>query len=128
MVQPTVAYEFMSDPLAADTGFLPRFLMCEPESIIGSRLYANTRHDGMAIMDFETRLRQILQTEMPMNEETRELTPKLLKLSDGARKLLILFSDTIELEQAKGGSLAQITGTASKTAEQAARIAGVLTL
>ena len=128
MVQPTVAYEFMSDPLAADTGFLPRFLMCEPESTIGSRLYANTRHDGMAIMDFETRLRQILQTEMPMDEETRELNPRLLSLSDGARELLILFSDTIELEQAKGGSLAQITGTASKTAEQAARIAGVLTL
>ncbi|MDT2076018.1 MAG: YfjI family protein [Planktomarina sp.] len=128
MVQPTVAYEFMSDPLAADTGFLPRFLMCEPESTIGSRLYANTRHDGMAIMDFETRLRQILQTEMPMDEETRELNPRLLSLSDGARELLILFSDTIELEQAKGASLAQITGTASKSAEQAARIAGVLTL
>ena len=46
MVQPTVAYEFMSDPLAADTGFLPRFLMCEPASTIGSPLYANTRHDG----------------------------------------------------------------------------------
>ena len=65
---------------------------------------------------------------MPMDEETRELNPRLLILSDGARELLILFSDTIELEQAKGASLAQITGTASKTAEQAARIAGVLTL
>jgi hypothetical protein len=128
MVQPTIAYEFMSDPLAADTGFLPRFLICEPESTIGSRLHANARHDGMAIIEFETRLLQILQTEMPMDEETRELHPRLLHLSDEARAILIQFSDTIELEQVKGGSLAQITGTASKTAEQAARIAGVLTL
>ena len=30
MVQPTVARAFMADPLAADTGFLPRFLICEP--------------------------------------------------------------------------------------------------
>ena len=128
MVQPTIAYEFMSDPLAADTGFLPRFLICEPESTIGSRLHANARHDGMAIIEFETRLLQILQTEMPMDEETRELHPRLLRLSKEARELLIHFSDTIELEQAKGGSLAQITGTASKSAEQAARIAGVLML
>ena len=91
MVQPTVAYEFMSDPLAADTGFLPRFLMCEPASTIGSRLYANTRHDGMAIIDFETRLRQVLQTEMPMDEETRELNPRLLNLSDGARIAYTVF-------------------------------------
>jgi hypothetical protein len=128
MVQPTIAYEFMSDPLAADTGFLARFLICEPESTIGTRLHANVRHDGMAIIEFETRLLQVLQTEMPMDEESKELKPRLLRLSDDARAILIKFSDTIELEQAKGASLAQITGTASKSAEQAARIAGVLTL
>jgi len=128
MVQPTIAYEFMSDPLAADTGFLPRFLICEPESTIGTRLHANVRHDGMAIIEFETRLLQVLQSEMPMDEESKELKPRLLRLSDDARAILIKFSDTIELEQAKGASLAQITGTASKSAEQAARIAAVLTL
>ena len=42
MVQPSVARIFMADPLAVDTGFLPRFLICEPQSTIGSRLQANT--------------------------------------------------------------------------------------
>jgi hypothetical protein len=34
MVQPTVARDFMADPLAADTGFLPRFLISEVVRII----------------------------------------------------------------------------------------------
>ena len=38
------------------------------------------------------------------------------------------FSDAVEQAQGAGGSLAHITGTASKVAEQACRIAGVLTL
>jgi hypothetical protein len=37
-------------------------------------------------------------------------------------------SDAVEQVQGAGGSLAHITGTASKVAEQACRIAGVLTL
>ena len=40
MVQPGVARGFMADPLAADTGFLPRFLICEPPSAIGTRMQA----------------------------------------------------------------------------------------
>ena len=63
-----------------------------------------------------------------MDENTRELQPKTLRLSAEARALLIQFSDIIEAEQAKNGSLSDITGTASKSAEQAARISGVLTL
>ena len=42
--------------------------------------------------------------------------------------LLVAFADAIETAQAPGGNLAHITGAASKAAEQAARIAGMLTL
>jgi hypothetical protein len=49
-------------------------------------------------------------------------------LTPDARALLVAFSDAIEAAQAPGGDLAHITGAASKAAEQAARIAGVLTL
>jgi hypothetical protein len=47
------------------------------------------------------RLGAILQTTMKMDEKTRELQLKTLRLSDEARALLIQFSDTIEAEQAK---------------------------
>ncbi len=128
MVQPGVARAFMADPMAADTGFLPRFLICEPPSTIGTRLQSQTRRDDAALDGFTARLREILETPMPMDAETRELRPRILPLSGAARALLIAFSDVIEVAQAPGGNLAQITGTASKAAEQAARIAGVLTL
>jgi len=128
MVQPTVARGFMADPLAADTGFLPRFLMCEPPSTIGTRMQANTRPDAAALAAFGGRLRAILDAAMPMDPDTRELRPRTLQLAPDARALLVAFSDAIEAAQAPGGDLAHITGTASKAAEQAARIAGVLTL
>jgi hypothetical protein len=128
MVQPGVARTFMGDPLAADTGFLPRFLMCEPPSAIGTRMQANTRRDDSALAGFAVRLRDILESPLPMEPETRELQPRTLQLSCEARALLVDFSDAIEAAQAPGGDLAHITGTASKAAEQAARIAGVLTL
>jgi len=106
MVQPSVARIFMADPLAVDTGFLPRFLICEPQSTIGSRLQANTTYDEMALNTFSRRMRLILE----------------------ARALVAAFADAVEQAQGAGGSLAHITGTASKVAEQACRIAGVLTL
>ncbi len=128
MVQPGVARTFMADPMAADTGFLPRFLICEPPSTIGTRLQALTRRDDTALAGFAARLRDILETPMPMDPETRELHPRILPLSDAARAMLVRFSDAVEAAQAPGGDLAQVPGYASKAAEQACRIAGVLTL
>lgn len=128
MVQPTVARAFMADPLAADTGFLPRFLICEPPSAIGTRMQANTRRDDMALAAFEAQLRGILDTPMQMDPDTHELQVRILGLAPDARNLLAGFADATEAAQGSGGDLAHITGTASKAAEQAARIAGVLTL
>ena len=71
----------MANPLAADTGFLPRFLMCEPPSAIGTRMQANARHDGIALAGFAKRLRDILDTPLPMDPETRELQRRILGLS-----------------------------------------------
>ena len=87
MVQPSVARIFMADPLAVDTGFLPRFLICEPQSTIGSRLQAKTRHDDMELEEFSSRMRRILEMKMPMDAETRELEPRVLELAADARDI-----------------------------------------
>lgn len=128
MVQPGVARTFMADPMAGDTGFLPRFLLCEPPSTIGTRLHARTSRDETALTAFSGRFRDILETPLPIDMETRSLSPRILQLSHGARAMLVTFSDKIESAQAPGGNLAHVTGYASKAAEQACRIAGVLTL
>lgn len=128
MAQPTVARAFMADPLAADTGFLPRFLICEPPSAIGTRLHETARNDWRAVSSFRDRLSAILECGLPMDLESRELQPRCLALSIEAQEMLVRFSDSVERAQCPGGDLANITGTASKAAEQAARIAGVMTL
>jgi hypothetical protein len=128
MVQPTVARGFMADPLAADTGFLPRFLLCEPPSAIGTRLHANAKESPSALASFERRLGDILATPMPIDPETGGLQLRCLPLSAEARALLVQYHDRVERSQSYGGDMANLTGTASKSAEQAARIAGVLTL
>jgi hypothetical protein len=65
---------------------------------------------------------------MPMNPDTRELKPRRLRLSSGARELLVGYSDWVEREQLPGGRWVSVTAYASKSAEQATRIAGVLSL
>lgn len=128
MVQPAVARGFMADPLAADTGFVPRFLMCEPPTAIGTRFHANTKENAPALVSFERRLGDILRTPMPIDPDTGGLDLRCLPLSAGARELLVQYHDSVERSQSYGGDMANLTGTASKSAEQAARIAGVLTL
>jgi hypothetical protein len=128
MVQPGVAQTFMADPMAGDTGFLPRFLICAPASTIGRGSRTLAKPNDAALGAFAARLRAILETPLPVDPDTRELSPRLLPLSGTARQLLARFADAIEVEQAPSRSLAHVTGHASKAAEQAARMAGVLTL
>lgn len=129
MVQPIVAHPFLADPLAAGQGFLARFLITDPPSAIGTRLRRG--HDAgsrLNIDAFSERLGQILAAPMPTGDTERELRPVTLPLSAQARDMLWRFYEETEMAQAMGGTLEQIRSYGSKAAEQAARIAGVMTL
>ncbi|GAA4223494.1 hypothetical protein GGQ68_000731 [Sagittula marina] len=128
MVQPSVAYDFLADAMTVDTGFLPRFLVCEPPSTIGTRLYREVDMACQAIGQFECRLRKILNAPMPLMDDNQSLDPRGLKLSMEAKFRLIEFANEVEVAQAPGRDFDSISGYASKAAEQAARISGVLTL
>lgn len=128
MAQPGVARPFLADGTAIDTGFLARFLIAEPPSTIGTRTYTTTSPNIGGLAAFETRLCNIMQTPLPMHPETRELKTRDLPLTEDARAHLIDFANDTERKQGYGQPYAEITGTASKAAEQAARIAGVLAL
>ncbi len=129
MAQPVAARPLMADPQASGQGFLARFLITEPHSTIGTRLRRG--HDSAsetAVAAFTARLAEILATPMPTGENPQELAPLRLPLSMNAKELLWRFYAAVEAAQAAGGQLEHVRAYASKAAEQAARIAGVLTL
>ena len=128
MIQPVVARSFLADPLADGTGFLPRCLMCEPPTTIGTRFHAGAKTNDAALTAFAMQMRNKLLMSMPADPETRALEPPTLSLSASARELLIKYSDEVEAAQAPKGKYEHLRGHASKSAEQAARMAGVLTL
>jgi hypothetical protein len=127
MVQPGLARDLFGDGMAQDVGFLARFLVCQPATAIGTRFQADRRDDGPAQAAFGDRLTKILSRDLPMDDQTRALTPRVLPLSPGARSQLSAFADRMERAQGRGQPYANATAAASKAAEQAARIAGVLT-
>lgn len=129
MAQPVAARPLMADPQASGQGFLARFLITEPPSVIGTRLRrGHDMESDMAVSAFTARLGDVLATPMPTGDNPQELTPSRLPLSAAAKELLWRFYDAVERAQAPGQPMEHVRAYASKAAEQAARIAGVLTL
>ena len=131
MVQPVAARPLLADPVAMrGQGFLARFLLAEPPSAIGTRFLAGAAPEpAPALAAYVARLRAVLAFERPMAaDDPQELRPRTLTLSDEARGHLVDFHNAVERAQVPGSDLAHVTPFASKAAEQAARIAGVLTL
>jgi len=130
MVQPIAARPLLADRVANEQGFLARFLIAEPPSAIGTRLRRGFSQSSEVAADaFSARLQSILRNTKPTVEDRpQELCPRQLPLSSGARELLWQYYEVVEAAQASGGDLEALTAFASKSPEQAARIAGVLTL
>ncbi len=128
MVQPVAAQELLADPLAQGQGFLARFLIAQPPTAIGTRLNLGNR-DTATLDAFAARLCALLEAPKPLAESSRqELEPRILPLSATARTLLRDYYTATERAQAPGGDLEGCTSFASKSPEQACRIAGVLTI
>lgn len=130
MVQPVAARPLLSDPIASGQGFLARFLITEPPSAIGTRLGQTGSHVAdVAIVAASERLSAVLAQPFPTSESNpQELAPRALALSPEAKALLFAYYQATEKAQAPGGELEQVKSFASKSPEQASRIAGVLTL
>lgn len=126
MIQPIVAEKYIHDPVLQNQGFLARFLVCWPTSLAGSRLYNNrdaTLEPGL--IRFWDVIRSRLEYPLPVdNDETiRNLT-----LSAEAKEKWKNAYNQIEEKLAEGKAFAEIKPTASKMAENIARVAGVIAL
>ena len=130
MMQPLVASELFTDPIYTDQGFLARVLCAWPESTAGNRRYVHADPTtDPAMQRYWTTLTTLLNRVYPLRPETRnELQPRCIPLSAKAKAVWVAYADTIESQLAVGQPLETVRGFASKSAEHAARIAGVLAL
>jgi hypothetical protein len=118
------------DDLLAGQGLLGRILAVHPISTKGSRPYKQKDvNTEPAYNAYCARMTSLLQREMPLREGSQqELSPRVLPPSNDAKIEWIAFHDHVEAQQRPGGPLAAISSLASKAAEHALRLAGVLSL
>jgi hypothetical protein len=108
--------------LAEGMGFLARFLICVPESTIGSRVYKQAPEATPKLDRFTD------QCLKKLRQKTDLGNPRILNLSDDAHRVWVEYFNFVEAAQGKDGPYEYHTAAASKSAEQAARIAAVFTL
>ncbi|MCP5137865.1 MAG: DUF3987 domain-containing protein [Gammaproteobacteria bacterium] len=111
-----------SGGLARGTGFLARFLLAWPESTQGHRPFSDPPESWPALARFNERIAGILQQEVPIDEDGA-LSPPVLPLAANTKDAWVMFHDAIESELRSGGELYDVRDVASKTADNAARIA-----
>ena len=131
LAQPVLLGQLLSDPLAQGQGLLARCLIAQPETLAGHRPYRDINpHDNPAVVAYSAVLSALLDAPVPLWPEGDgyELKPRDLHFSDSAKELWISFYNHIESQQAHGGDLEGVRPFASKAAEHAARIAGIVTL
>lgn len=113
--------------LARGIGFLARFLLAWPESTQGSRFFTDPPESCPALETFNRRITEMLKQAVPIDKDG-VLLPPVLTLSVEAKAAWIVFHDAIELELRSGGELYDVRDVASKTADNAVRIAALFHL
>lgn len=112
-----------SGGLARGTGFLARFLVAWPNSTQGYRPFTEPPETWPKLARFNQRITEILNTATPINDG--KLEPVMLIFTPAAKQAWIAFHDALEAELRSGGELYDIRDVASKTADNAARLAAL---
>ncbi len=111
-------------PLARGTGFLARFLIAWPESTQGSRPFTEPPKHWPALSAFNRRITEILNQPVPIDDDG-VLTPALMELAPDAKAAWVQFHDAVEIDLRAGGELYDVRDVASKTADNAVRLAAL---
>jgi len=129
-VQEPTLREFFnrSGTLARGSGFLARFLVAWPESTQGTRQIDPHAPDGPtawpSLAAFHRRIAEILDDPVPI-DEGGALTPLILAMSQEAKDAWVAFHNAIESQLPTGAELCDVRDVASKSADNAARLAAL---
>jgi len=130
MVQPRIAAGVLNNETLKDQGFLNRFLMVYPKSTIGYRPYsAGDPAQDPSVQRFLKRVDFFLRKDLPLRSHSRNrLDQGKLELSVEAHQEWVKYYNLIENECRKEGLYFEIQNYAVRSAQQALRIAGCLSM
>jgi len=129
LVQPEAGAAFLADGALRDQGLLSRVLVAAPRPRAGDRLFREPDPEALAeLTAYQQRIAGLLRLAVATDASGRELRPNLLKMSNDAREIWRAFFDEVELESHGEGRYGAVRDFASKAAEHAARIAGVVSV
>jgi putative DNA primase/helicase len=110
--------------LARESGFLARFLIAQPESTQGRRMFKEAPENWPALSRFHQRLADLLDHTLNF-DDLGFLEPVILDLDPDAKAVWIKFHNTVEAELAPGGDMDEARDVASKASDNAARLAAL---
>lgn len=130
LLQPLIARNLYSDQQMVDQGLLNRVLFSFPEPMAGKRPYTRVNiQEQPAFKVYSKFMTGILNKDLAFEEGSRnQLNPPTIGLTDNAIQIWIQFYHEVEQEIGDGGEYCLIKGFASKAAEHAIRLAGILQL
>jgi putative DNA primase/helicase len=110
--------------LARGTGFLARFLVAWPQSTQGTRMFKDAPEHWPKLAAYHHRIERILNVPLAMDEDGA-LTPTPIPLSAEAKAMWAAYHDEVEKRLSVGGEYADVRDVASKSADNAARLAAL---
>ncbi|KVD94053.1 hypothetical protein WS63_05150 [Burkholderia stagnalis] len=125
-VQEATLREFFerSGDLARGTGFLARFLVAWPDTTQGARPFSDPPASWPALEVFNRRLTELLGQPVQVDEDGALILPTL-SLSPEAKVAWVAYHDFVEQELATGGAFSDVRDVASKSADNAVRLAAL---
>lgn len=113
-----------SGGLARGTGFLARFLVAWPESTQGTRMFRDAPASWPNLARYHQAIERILSIPVAMDEDGA-LTPAMLPLTVEAKSAWVAYHDEVEKRLSAGGDFSDVKDVASKSADNAARLAAL---
>jgi hypothetical protein len=109
---------------AREIGFFARFLVCYPESTMGTRFVANEQQSLPKLEALCARISEILMQDR-LEIDAGRTTRQILTFSYEAKEAWINSRNKVEAELRPDGSLSDVKDAASKLANNAARVAAL---
>ena len=128
MVQPVIADKAFANNVLQEQGFLARFLIAKPESMLGKQAYReNNLNIDPGLIAFYDRVTELISVPCQTDEDGA-IQFKSLPIRYEAKQLWIDYYNDVNRSLGIQQEYRDMAGNAAKIAEQALRIAGVIAL